>query len=87
MAKVHVRKAFAPQKERWYPRRERLADQIGEQRYLDEVLNPFREIMGSEFPQSQWKSWDRILLIYSPTTGPDSLLEETWGPKSERQPV
>jgi hypothetical protein len=92
MAKVHVRKTFAPQKERWYPRRERLAEEIGEQRYLDEVLNPFRQMMGEEFPQSEWKRWDTILVLYAPTPGPDSLLEEwNWGAdtqtKSEKQPV
>jgi hypothetical protein len=88
--KVYLKREFKPEKERWYPRRERLIEELGEQRYLDEVLNPFRQLMGDTFPSSQWKSWDRILLIYSPTTGPDSLLEETkWGtePKSERQPV
>ena len=90
MAKVHVRKTFDPQREPQYPRRERIAEEIGEQRYLDEVLNPFRQMMGEEFPQSEWKRWDVILLVYSPTTGPDSLLEEwNWGAdtqtKSEKQ--
>jgi hypothetical protein len=82
--KVYRKREFKPDKERWYPRRERLAEQMGEQSYLDEVLNPFRQIMGQEFGQSEWKRWDVILLVYSPTTGPDSLLEETnWGADTE----
>jgi hypothetical protein len=90
MRKVYLKREFKPEKERWYPRRERLYEQMGEQRYLNEILNPFRQIMGNAFPSSQDRKWDAILLVYSPTTGPDCLLEETnWGsePKSERQPV
>jgi hypothetical protein len=76
MRKVYLKREFKPEKERWYPRRERLIEQMGERRYLDEVLNPFRQIMGNEFPSSKDREWDAILLVYSPTMGPDSLLEE-----------
>jgi hypothetical protein len=88
---VHVRKTFNPDKERLYPRRERLYPQMREQRYLSEVLNPFRQIMAQEYGQDHRKTWDIILLGYSPTTGPDSLYEEwEWGStqtKNERQPA
>jgi hypothetical protein len=89
MRPVHVRKTFNPEKEPWYPRRERLYDKMGEQRYLSEVLNPFRQIMAQEYGQDHRKTWDVILLVYSPTTGPSSLLEEwEWGrEKSEKQPA
>jgi hypothetical protein len=90
---VYHKREFKPEKERWYPRRERLIEQLGEQRYLNEILNPFREIMGQTFPSSKDKEWDVILLLYSPTTGPSSLYEE-WDwlkdgnvPNRERQPA
>jgi hypothetical protein len=91
LRKVYRKREFKPEKERWWPRRERLYHEMGEQRYLDEVLNPFREIMGNAFPSSQDRKWDTLLLIYSPTTGPDSLFEEwDWlneGNSRGKQPV
>jgi hypothetical protein len=87
MRTVHWRKTFKPELEPWYPRRERLFPLMSEQQYLDEVFNPFRQIMAAEFGERHWKGWDRILLIYSPTTGPDSLLEEwPWGQEAGSLP-
>jgi hypothetical protein len=30
--------------------------------YLNEIRNPFNQIMGNEFPESHWKSWDTVLM-------------------------
>jgi hypothetical protein len=44
------------------PDRERLLDKMSEQEYLSNVLNPFRNIMGTEFSEKDRTGWDLQLL-------------------------
>jgi hypothetical protein len=62
MRKVYLKREFKLEKETHYPLSERLFRQMGEERYLRELRNPFDFIMGNEFPEFMWKGWDALLL-------------------------
>jgi hypothetical protein len=63
VAKVYMRTTFDPAEED-YPVQERLFEELYEsdpQRYLFELVNPFRHIMGQEMPRDAWSEWDYTL--------------------------
>jgi hypothetical protein len=74
MKKVYQKRTFNPSRERHYPEQERLYDKMGEQAYLTEVVNPFRQIMGEEFTERHWSNWDIMLLSRAPESRVDGLM-------------
>jgi hypothetical protein len=74
MRKAYQKRTFNPSKERHYPERERLYGKMGERTYLDEVVNPFRQIMANEFSERHWSNWDIMLLSRAPESRVDGLM-------------
>jgi hypothetical protein len=82
MRKVTPKRTFNPDKSNLYPGRERLYRQMGEQRYLTEIRNPFNQIMANEFPEHLWKGIDTLLL----TQAPKERLDRIFGEEEESLP-